>query len=561
MPDLCTLYITNVTDQDLNTTSSNKPYQMTTWQFPNIPAGATVGVDVQFYTGSYDEDDGAEQNYTFGTGSVSNVIDVYATSDDHSGHWLSVRSLGGSAPTYCVVAICGSGTIPAADVGAIGWHPITGVQTAAPQSHQAPPFKIGEITSDGMAMSFAMVDLSKLFQSDEAQTYFNAIKHGNLTDAQATTLGDTLKAEMAFGGESSTWMTANWNMLSDKALSSICMPGTHDAGMGTITYSTAGSDACNTQTQKYRVLDQLNQGARYLDLRPCTWDNYQTGKSGLYLCHYSNVPVLGVFGSAGQLLTSALNDVATFMAQSAGSHELVILKFSHFGSLFLPPPPPPPPGGGVSPPSIWTYSPMSSSTFTTLVKDVTNILGAWLVTDTNSKVNLNQQAMTNLSGSGNRVLAVFDLGMQKSGDFPAAKVDTGAGIFGYQDYMTNPPSGTTPNMVVFDQYANSDDLNTMISDQKSKFINYTTNPKQSFLLSWTLTMQLGDQISGSPCISELADQADGALSGQMGNWMSDNVITSTKKPNILLIDYIGAYSDNAVGTAMAINAWPQTAPE
>jgi hypothetical protein len=212
-------------------------------------------------------------------------------------------------------------------------------------------------------------------------------------------------------------------------------------------------------------------------------------------------------------------------------------------------------------PPVWSYSPMSSSTFTTLVKDVTNILGPYLVTNTNSTVNLNQQKMSNLSGNGNRVLAVFDLGQQKSGDFPAAQVDTGAGIFGYRDYMTNPPSGTTPNMVVFDQYANSDDLDSMITDQKSKFVNYTVNAKQSFLLSWTLTMQLGDQISGSPCIFELAEQADGALSGQMGNWMLNNVIKADKKPNILLIDYIGAYADNAVGTAMAINAWPQTVPE
>ena len=44
-----------------------------------------------------------------------------------------------------------------------------------------------------------------------------------------------------------------------------------------------------------------------------------------------------------------------------------------------------------------------------------------------------------------------------------------------------------PHMVVYDGYAKTDNVQTMINDQKSKFMFYTSNIKQSFLLSWTMT--------------------------------------------------------------------------
>jgi hypothetical protein len=61
------------------------------------------------------------------------------------------------------VAICGTSTIPEATGNALKWRALTGVTTAAPQSHAAPPYEIGPITQDGMAMSFAMVDLDMIF--------------------------------------------------------------------------------------------------------------------------------------------------------------------------------------------------------------------------------------------------------------------------------------------------------------------------------------------------------------------------------------------------------------
>jgi hypothetical protein len=333
-------------------------------------------------------------------------------------------------------------------------------------------------------------------------------------------------------------MTATWDVLDQLPLSSVCMPGTHDSGMGQITASTDGSNACNTQTQTGTILDQLKKGARYFDLRPCLWG----GLSGFYLCHYSNEPLLGVFGSAGQPLASALQDVVTFFEQTQGTQELVILKFSHFGELA--------PTLGV-----WGYAPMSNDTFADLVAEVQTTLGSYLLTAPNANVNLNQQKMENLSGHGNRAVAVFDLGQQNEGDFPYSMVDTTTGIFGYRDYMTNPPTGVTPNMVVYDSYAKSDDVQTMINDQKSKFVNYAPDIKQSFLLSWTLTLDTGDLVDGSPCISDLAAEANPLLTTHIDQWIKVGIITTTKKPNVLLIDFIGPDRDFAAVTAMQVNAY------
>ena len=120
--------------------------------------------------------------------------------------------------------------------------------------------------------------------------------------------------------------------------------------------------------------------------------------------------------------------------------------------------------------------------------------------------------------------------------------------------MTNPAAGITPNIVVFDQYANSDNLDKMIADQKTKFENWQPQANRSFLLSWTLTMGISDQINGSPCISQLANEADQALAANLDTWIADKTITATKKPNFLLVDYLASYQDRSVELAMQINA-------
>jgi hypothetical protein len=98
----------------------------------------------------------------------------------------------------------------------------------------------------------------------------------------------------------------------------------------------------------------------------------------------------------------------------------------------------------------------------------------------------------------------------------------------------------------------------MINDQKSKFVKYTPDIRQSFLLSWTLTLDFGDWVEGSPCISDLAAGANPQLTANIDQWIQAGIIiiiTTTKKPNVLLIDVIGSDRDFAAVTAMQVNGY------
>jgi hypothetical protein len=545
MPDRCTLYITNLTSDNLVPVSSPAPCQMDIWNFPTLVRLMTAPVTVQFFTGSSDEDDGAEQNYAFSTNEGQTVIDVYATSDNGSVHYLSVRSKGATQPQYCVLAIASSNTIPGTAASALKWHALTGVTTATPQSHKAPPYEIGPISTDNMSMGIAIVDLGYVFGDTLAATYFQAISSNNLSQTQKEQLSTAVVNAINFGGYTSSWMTTYWNEVKHLALSSLSMPGTHDAGMAVLTLSTDGSDACNTQTQTLTIGGQLSAGSRYFDLRPATWDTL----SGFYLSHWSD-KVGGVYGSAGQSLNDALQEVVDYF-QSTDSvtgvqpaNECVILKFSHFGAIS-------------QELGTWMLDTLDNTAFQNLVSTVKNTLGSYLFTSTNATINLNQQTLHTLSGNGNRVLAVFDLGQQGDNDFPVSLVNTAQGIFGYLDDTTDPPSGVTANMVVYDNFANSDDLDDMIEDQTDKFNNYKHSVEKSFLLSWTLTLSTWDLTVGSDCISTLAAEADPQLLPNMNQWMSYGTVSASnaKRPNVLFIDYIGQYKDYAVVTAMQLNTF------
>lgn len=73
------------------------------------------------------------------------------------------------------------------------------------------------------------------------------------------------------------------NIIGDMKLKSICMPGSHDAGMDRISGSTFGVKANNTQTQQQDIYHQLTMGSRYFDIRPVL------GNGGQWLAgHYSD---------------------------------------------------------------------------------------------------------------------------------------------------------------------------------------------------------------------------------------------------------------------------------
>lgn len=318
--------------------------------------------------------------------------------------------------------------------------------------------------------------------------------------------------------ETSNWMKKNWGLLSDKPLSKICVPGSHDSGMYGYTYITKFATEQNTKTQLFDIQMQLMQGIRSFDFRP-VWRN-----SEFYFAHYSKVDVVGYQGAIGKSIESALQQIAAFFADEAHQNELVIINFSHFLD--------------------WDHRDddddhrLSKDQQLKFVELLNKYIGHLLVKlDTK---NLAAVSVGDLVRSGN-IIAVFD-------DFPIVNknedIDLTKGL--YPD----------KNLPMKGSYANTSDLDDMVDNQKSKMEKYPHDAsKGAFLmeLSWQLTLQgveNTDPVGHS--ILKLAKKANGALSTKMSKWLNNGVINETVYPNILQTDACFDQVTKAIAVSLAI---------
>ena len=119
-------------------------------------------------------------------------------------------------------------------------------------------------------------------------------------------------------GLPSDWMQQNLQTLGGRTLREICMPGSHDAGMGKITWSDHIPEflvSDFTRTQTFEIYYQLDSGSRYLDVRPhLSEGRHWTG-------HY-----MGKLGARGQSMESIVDDINRFTATNA---ELIVVNLSH----------------------------------------------------------------------------------------------------------------------------------------------------------------------------------------------------------------------------------------
>jgi hypothetical protein len=270
------------------------------------------------------------------------------------------------------------------------------------------------------------------------------------------------------------WMGSNLGTLGNKTLKQICIPGSHDAGMSCCHDGTVGGVATLVQTQTKNIGQQLYAGARYFDIRPVIGGgSYWTG-------HYSTIDPIGTFGARGQSLETIVKEIQAF----ATTHqELIILSISHDMNTDV----------------ARTYPPFDSQDwqgFFTLMDSLSPFFSS-LPTSSLQNTELNS-----FLSSGSCVLVIVDTsaenlppGYHRLADFP-----------------------------VFDNYSNTPDLTTMMTDQIQKLQNNT--PANYFVLSWTLT----PQFSFNPTsVLSLASQANSAL-------MSNCQPNPSHLPNVILID-------------------------
>jgi hypothetical protein len=406
----------------------------------------------------------------------------------------------------------------------------------------------------------------------------------------------------------STWMQANLATLGGRTLRRLCMPGSHDSGMSTIGTCTFFGNADVTQTQTQGILGQLQRGARVFDIRPVISDGtFVTG-------HYGYVTALqDTQGCNGQSIADIITDINSFTSVAA---ELIILglggdmntdvgepnyrplnqgewndllqELQGINALYL----------GPAPKSIlaivwesetvtvWTDGPHGFNVGATLNVYIWGVsppgyTGKFLCTVTSSLtftyvLATNPGPTSDLSGM---YYPIPDLSKLTLNDFigsgrSAVVVIVDPSYDSLKNNVLGPELGQgfyyPESLPTYVSYADSDDLDGMVTDQIGKLQTQRTSPDdEMFGLDWTLTQQTIDVIGSPKSILKLANWANPWISDRLWPYIRMNCF-----PNILTTDDINSvyYDYNLAPTtvnsclttalAMAINnaTAPDTAP-
>lgn len=306
------------------------------------------------------------------------------------------------------------------------------------------------------------------------------------------------------------WMQAALSTFGHRTLGQFCMPGSHDAGMSTISSgrflgSTIGQEAVITQTNN--IGGQLQLGSRFFDIRPVlAGGQFATG-------HYT-----GKNGANGELLTSIIAEINAFTANNA---ELIILDLSHDMNTD-------------SSDSPWPA--LNQGQWENLLDLLTGPGGLNALFAAPAGVtDLTTLTLNDFIGSGKAAVVII---VETAG--VNLKKYAGKGVYpGSALNASNP-------------YSNTNDAATMEADQlNKKLLPYQRHPGNNFfVLSWTVTQTTGDAITSaiglSAPVTYLADCANYDIYTQLLP-----VCSATTYPNVLLIDNI--VSSNITALAMAVN--------
>lgn len=324
----------------------------------------------------------------------------------------------------------------------------------------------------------------------------------------------TLQCAASMLVDRSSWMADSLDLIGDRKLMEIAMPASHDAGMSTARNCagppTVGS--CQTKTQNHDILGQLRFGCRYFDIRPVLHGGVmRTG-------HFSQMNIPGWnpnWGCNGQDLAAVLDNVKTYLQDG---RDLVILKFSHYYDR----------DHGIV--GRWGFT---DDQMKRLLKEVTDALQPFLYDREVHVGGLQSVTVNEYIGKGGKVLAVFD--KLKEDIKQQSK-----GVYSYADKGS--PGADAADLIVYDSWTNTPDLELMVSDQLGKLADVRNHGANLFLLSWTLS-QSGAQAVGcftglAPSVLELARQANGALWSRLVAAYERGGITASLMPNLIYTDDI-----------------------
>ncbi|KAL2123774.1 hypothetical protein VTJ04DRAFT_139 [Mycothermus thermophilus] len=119
------------------------------------------------------------------------------------------------------------------------------------------------------------------------------------------------------------WMRQIYDVIKDRPIRHLVMPGTHDAGMSTISNKliSIGSSQ-NTQNQALNIYDQLRAGSRWFDLRIGTVhpvnERDPNKHEGFWVMHINNEMADIAVGNTGESLDQVIDEINRFTRENPG---------------------------------------------------------------------------------------------------------------------------------------------------------------------------------------------------------------------------------------------------
>jgi hypothetical protein len=322
------------------------------------------------------------------------------------------------------------------------------------------------------------------------------------------------------------WMEHLNDVIGDRKLREIALPGSHDAGMTTEDYDRNHchlADDCRTITQTSTIRDQLGYGSRFFDIRPVIIKD-QPGDSWLGAGHVaeSGGSTIGCWSESSYNIKEDLND---FFADDSHQNELVILKISHCSTQ----------------PNWDNYAECTNSQVKEMTLDLAGSLDEHLI-KCNDDCKITDMTLNQLLALGNIIIVA-----------PSVARDRAKGIFswGY---------GSGCDYYLYDNYSNTTDFEKMKDDQIKKLLEPDNHkyPYDGFLFSWTLTLQLLDEILCEKSILDYAAEAQPKIFEFLYDLVEEGKLTKTLFPNILYVDAVWRTQTNA---AIYLNNIYDTLPD
>jgi hypothetical protein len=302
------------------------------------------------------------------------------------------------------------------------------------------------------------------------------------------------------------WMKNMYDVIKDRQIQHVIMPGTHDSGMSTISGKILGGGISeNTQTQGISIYDQLYAGARYFDLRVGSVHSVTNNSDySFWTMHVNDETAEIALGNTGESLDSVISEINQFTAESPGEviffHVRYLIGIREVPSLG---------------PIYWT-SPMVNEFFGKL-KGVNNRCGNL---DTSSTFN-QKTASYFMDQNGGNGCVIFLLAGDLQSSVPQDSVSDGI-------YQAN-------QLSIADDWSDLGDTQPLAEDQASdwKAVSRGGSSDTFHISQWlvsadifTTTLYTIEGIGILPTNPALY-------------WMGVNNMTPQSWPTVILTDYIG----------------------